>query len=99
MYITTPYIFVSDLFSIPADNNVNVTDTRCAGELFSTTASSSNPTGNVTSVQNATCTCLCQQLWTFMALPAVEKVNLTVEEKVEIIVKELKVGIILQNKF
>ncbi|XP_052770504.1 uncharacterized protein LOC128210288 isoform X1 [Mya arenaria] len=42
-------------------------------------------------VGNKTCTCLCQQLWTFLALPPPEEENLTVEEKVEQIVQALTI--------
>lgn len=58
-----------------------VTDAICthAQESFS----------NVTDIEN--CECLCEKLWTFLPVPLPTTVNLTVEEKIEIIVNELSV--------
>ncbi|XP_053407919.1 uncharacterized protein LOC123547651 [Mercenaria mercenaria] len=60
---------------------MNVTDTVCL--LQQSEVNNSAVTDN--------CSCLCEKLWTFLSAAPPEVVNLTVEEKVDIIVQELTV--------
>lgn len=67
-----------------SDNNMNVSDKLCMEQHYGV-----NYADNTLGEKG--CICLCEKLWTFLATPAPEVVNLTIEEKAEIIVKELTI--------
>lgn len=63
---------------------MNVTNTVCAEHYLDVSIT------NVTD-EGTPCTCLCDKLWTYLATPPPDMANLTIEQKVEIIVHELTV--------
>jgi hypothetical protein len=75
-------LFIVENLSLDkVDTSPTVTDITCTLQQPNITVT------NTTNVKP--CECLCEKLWTFLPNPLPETVNLTIEEKIEIIVNEL----------